>query len=802
MQSVQKIEPCHQVAAHWGTYRVRYGESGAPHALEGLDSDPDPSPIAQSMIGALTDSARIGQPMVRASFLEHGHRAGGTDRGRQAFVPLAWDSVLDLLEKELKRVIGEGGNQSIFGGSYGWASAGRFHHAQSQIHRFLNSIGGYTRSVQNYSFAAGMTILPHVIGTLDGIMAGHTDWRSIIENTETAVMFGGVPHRNAQVNAGGVSRHILNDCIEDLANAGCEIVTISPVQDDAPALRRQSWISIIPGTDVALMLAVAYVLETEGLADKVFLDRYTVGHDRFAAYLLGTSDGQPKSPQWAAPICDVPAEWITSLARRMARTRTMIMMSWSLQRADYGEQPYWMAITLAAMLGQIGLPGGGFGFGYGASNGVGNSTLGIAWPSMQQGENPVREHVPVARISDMLLNPGGTYAFNGEQRIYPEIKMIYWAGGNPFHHQQDINKLLEAWRKPQVVVVHDSWWNPLARHADIVLPVATQLERNDISMAARERMIAASHKIAEPFGMSLTDFEIFSRLSERFGVFEEFTESRGEEQWLRHLYAAATEQVRAKGLQAPGFDDFWQDGLVTFPEPEERQVLFGKFRDDPVRHKLSTPSGKIEIYSEKIAGFGYDDCPAHPVWLAPREWLGAELRKRYPLHMLSSQPATRLHSQYDNGIVSQSSKIRGREPISLHPADAAARGISQGDVVRVFNDRGSCLAGAVLCEALRPGVVNLATGAWYDPLDPFEPLTLDKHGNPNVLTADRGTSKLSQGCSAQSCLVEIERFDGDLPPITAYSPPEILEVVRDGRTSGQSGQGQPSGGAAEAPRSR
>lgn len=772
MDSGFKMPGRRQVSTHWGTYTARFS-NGSPVALDAIAMDPDPSPIGNSMIGALTDSARIGQPMVRASFLEKGNTAGGNGRGRDPFVALGWDDALALVAEELKRVIAEGGNGAIFGGSYGWASAGRFHHAQSQIHRFLNIIGGYTKSVQNYSFAAGMTILPHVIGTLDGIMIGHTDWRSIIDNTQTAVMFGGAPHRNSQVNAGGVSRHILSESLSDLAEAGCKIISISPLADDTPIASGHEWLSIVPGTDVALMMGLAHVLMSEGLADTAFLDRYTVGYDRFADYVLGKTDGLPKTPGWAARICDVPADRIIALARHMKKTRTMIMMAWSLQRADYGEQPYWMAIALAAMLGQIGLPGGGFGFGYGSSNGVGNSILGVSGPAIDQHRNPVTESIPVARISDMLLDPGGTYEFNGQHRIYPDVRLIYWAGGNPFHHQQDINKLLRAWQRPETIIVHDSWWNPLTRHADIVLPVATQLERNDISMAARDRMIAASHQIADPFGESLTDYEIFSRLSAHFSVVDAFTENRNEEQWLRHLYAIAAERVGEKGLHVPAFDTFWRDGLVTFPELAKPHILFEKFRHAPDTHGLATPSGRIEIYSERIAGFGYSDCPGHPVWREPREWLGAPMAARFPLHMLSNQPATRLHSQYDNGSLSKDSKIKGREPIRIHPADAAARGILGGDVVRVFNDRGQCLAGAVLSDSLRPGVVQLATGAWYDPLDPAVPNSLDKHGNPNMLTADCGTSRLSQGCSAQSCLVQIERYDGDLPPITAFTPPVI-----------------------------
>ena len=186
---------------------------------------------------------------------------------------------------------------------------------------------------------------------------------------------------------------------------------------------------------------------------------------------------------------------------------------------------------------------------------------------------------------------------------------------------------------------------------------------------------------------------------------------------------------------------------------------------------MSTPSGRIEIASATIAGFGYADCPGHPAWLPPVEGVGSTAAARFPLQLIANQPATRLHSQLDFGATSLASKIRGREPVRIHPQDAAARGISDGDVVRLYNDRGACLAGAVLSDALRLGVVQLATGAWYDPEDPAAETPFCLHGNPNVLTRDAGTSRLAQGCAGQLSLVEIERFDGPLPPIKAFDPP-------------------------------
>ncbi len=763
------------VATHWGTYRARM-EHGRPVALVPIESDPAPSPIGSTMIEALDDACRIRRPMVRRSFLENGHGAGGKARGGEPFIEVGWDLALELVAGELDRVRTGHGNGAIYGGSYGWASAGRFHHAQSQIHRFLNLIGGYTRSVQNYSFAAAHTILPHVIGDHGGLESGHTSWSSIVGSTKTLVAFGGLSGKNSQVSAGGVARHILPETLAALKEAGCRLVSISPVRDDTPDGFVDSWLAIRPGSDVALMLALAHVLVEEGLHDQAFLDRFTTGFDIFRRYLLGESEGSPKTPEWAAALCDLPADEIRSLARRMAATRTMIMVSWSLQRADHGEQPCWMAITLAAILGQIGLPGGGFGIGYGCVNGIGNPVLGMAWPSLDQGTNAVDEFIPVARIADMLLGPGGAYDFNGQRRRYPDIRMVYWAGGNPFHHHQDINLLLEAWRKPETVIVHESWWNALARHADIVLPATTQLERNDIVCSKRDQLLAASHRITTPVGEARSDYEIFAGLASRLGVERQFTEGRDEEDWLRAFYAQAREELRKHSVDAPDFDTFWTNGMVALPEPAKETVLLSAFRADPERHPLATPSGRIEIFSDRIAGFGYEDCPGHPAWLEPREWLGATAAGRFPLHLLSNQPKARLHSQYDNGPLSRATKIKGREPIRLNPDDAEMRGISDGDVVRVFNDRGACLAAAVMSPALRRGVVQLSTGAWYDPDAPGMVGALDKHGNPNVLTRDEGTSRLAQGPSPQSCLVEVERFGGELPLVTAFEPPRQLPV--------------------------
>jgi biotin/methionine sulfoxide reductase len=374
----------------------------------------------------------------------------------------------------------------------------------------------------------------------------------------------------------------------------------------------------------------------------------------------------------------------------------------------------------------------------------------------------------------MLLNPGGTYDFNGRRLTYPDIRLVYWCGGNPFHKIQDLNRLLHAWQKPETIIIHEPWWTPAARRADIVLPCATTLERNDIGAAPRDRFYFAMQKAIEPVGEARTDYEIYSALAERLGFGAQFTAERSEQQWLRHLYDLARDQAAKRNVDMPSFDAFWSAGHVEFPVPDDPPVLLAAYRNDPQAHPLRTPSGRIELFSETIAAYGYDDCLGHPVWLEPAEWLGSEQTMVYPLHLLSNQPRTRLHSQLDCGQVSRSAKVAEREPVWLHPDDAADRDIHTGDVVRIYNDRGACLAGAVVTDAIRPGVIQLATGAWFDPLDPAEIGSLDKHGNPNVLTLDKGTSKLAQCSIAQTTLVEVERFDGEPPPITAFDPPSMV----------------------------
>ena len=762
-------------ATHWGIYEVEQ-ERGKAVGLKPFARDPDPSPIGLSMFDACTGPVRVMKPVVRESVLQHGVGAAREKRGCERFVEVSWDTALDLGADAIRKTIASHGNEGIFGGSYGWASAGRFHHAQSQIHRFLNAAGGYVRHNDSYSLGAAHVVMDHLVATMRELTASHTSWNVLKANTQLFVSFGGVPHKNAQVSPGGPGEHQVRGGLREMHEAGVRFINISPTGDDIDTGGNVEWVPIRPNTDAALMLALSWVLHSEGLHDQAFLDKYCVGFERFQAYLTGQSDGQPKTPAWAAAISGVPAARITGLAREMARQRTMVTLSWSMQRSHHGEQPYWMIVTLAAMLGQIGLPGGGFGVGYGALNMVGSAETRFGGPTLNQGINKVQAFIPVARIADMLLHPGQEFSYNGTLHRYPVIDLVYWAGGNPFHHHQDINRLLTAWRKPATVIVHEQFWTATAKMADIVLPATTSLERDDLSHSGRERFMVAMKAMIAPVGSARHDYDIFVDLAGRLGVKEAFTEGKTAAQWLRQLYEDCRPSASAAGIKLPEFRQFWEAGIADLgaSSRDEQVVMLDKFRADPAGNRLKTPSGKIEIFSERLEGFGNADCGGHARWYEPTEWLGSPKAAQFPLHMLSDQPHTKLHSQFDHGKLSMDNKVRGREPVVMNPADAASRGIKDGEVVRVWNERGACLAGARVTDRIRPNVVKISTGAWYDPVSYAEPGSLDKHGNVNVLTLDIGASGLSQGCAAQTCLVQIERYEGTPPPVTAFALPEIV----------------------------
>jgi biotin/methionine sulfoxide reductase len=764
---IRRVPHC----SHWGAYTVLV-EDGRIVGVEPFEHDPAPSPVIRSVTEWANPERRILRPMVREGWLAARERSDRRGRGSERFVPVSWDEATGLVADEIRRVARDYGNASIFAGSYGWTSCGRFHHAPTLLKRTLNLVGGYTGHVDTYSIAAGPVILRHTLGDERACGGQSNTLDTIAEHTETLLVFGAMSPRTAQSEAGGIGAHHLESYLRAIAARGVKVIHVSPFRDDLPEWVGAEWWPIRPNTDTALMLALAGEIVLAGRHDAGFLDRCTSGSDAFLAYLRGTSDGQAKTADWAAGITGIDAAAIRALARRLVDTRSMITASWALQRAHHGEQPFWAAIGLAAVTGQIGLPGGGMGFGYGSLGGVGAPFVTGKSPAMTQGDRPIDSFIPVARISDMLLNPGGAYSYQGQDRTYPDTRLVYWAGGNPFHHHQDLNRLSEAWTRPETIIVQDPMFTATARRADIVLPATTSLERNDLAGNKRSDFILAMGRAIEPMGEARSDFDIFNGIAARLGVADAFNEGRDEMGWVRHLYNESRDHAaRRLGFEMPAFDTFWAQGHAACPVQRNHTYL-AEYREDPDAHPLDTESGKIVLGSATLARLGYADCGAHPSWIEPVEWLGGAATDE--LHLISHQPNGRLHSQLETAEASRADKRDGREQVRLNPACAARRGIDDGATVRLWNARGACLATACLSDAVAPGVAILPTGAWFTPTGNSG---LDLSGNPNVLTRDIGTSAFGQGCSAHTCLVRIEAHNGSAPDAIDTYHRQMAEIL-------------------------
>lgn len=720
------------------------------------------SPMGLAWYQRAIASDRILYPMIRVDWKPGGSGGDRSTRGVPKYRRASWDEALDLVASELKRVKTSYGNEAILGAvTGGWQTAGALHAKMAQFNRFLGLYGGFTSLVGNKSYACWQWAAPYSWGVQypDDSMADTT------ANTNVLIFWASDPMDCLKVRGPSFGR--TRDWITTLKERGVKLITIDPFFTETARVSDE-WIAIRPGSDTALMAAMAYYLISEKKADTAFLESHTVGYEPFRQYIMGETDGVKKTPEWASKLTDLSVERIVTLAQLYANTaKVKITCSRGIQRCDHGEQAVRMMITLALVKGEMGLPGGGLTFEIPGYAGTGDARLKGRGPASFPGvPNPVTQVILDQHFADSLLTAPVTVNHNGKSYPYPqpgksECKLAYWAGGSFLNQHDEINRNLQALAKFETVIVHDSWWTPATRAADIVLPIASLFERNDITQFWR--YVVYQHKVMEPVGESRTDFDIFKDLAKRLGTYDRFIMGmESEDAWLRKLLSMSDVKL--------SYDDFRQAGFYKLPVDEAPYVAFADFRKDPKANPLKTASGKFEIYSETIASYKYADCPATPQWIEPFEWLGSPKAAQYPLHIVNKHPRFRRHSSYDNvEALHQFSKINGFEPIYLHPKDAESRGIATGDIVRVFNDRGAVLCGAMVTTSVRPRVVLLEQGSWYAPAEPGRIGSLDRGGCANTLTAQRGTSQLAQGPVCHDSLVQIEKYAGDAKP-NDYAP--------------------------------
>ncbi len=731
--------------------------------------------------------ARVKYPMVRKGYLDSPADPKGV-RGSDEFVRISWDKAYKLIHEQHMRIRKQYGPASVFAGSYGWRSSGVLHKAQTLLQRYMSMAGGYSGHLGDYSTGAAQIIMPHVMGSIE-VYEQQTTYPVILESSEVVVLWGLNPINTLKIAWSSTDCAGL-EFFHQLKQSGKTIIAIDPILSETIEFfgENAQWVAPHPMTDVAMMMGIAHTLVKQDKHDKAFLNQYTTGYEVFEAYLMGEEDGVEKSAQWASNICGVPVAQLELLAEIFSQNRTMLMSGWGMQRQQYGEQRHWMLVTLAAMLGQIGLPGGGFGLSYHYSNG-GNPTrdagvLPAISASLGGGSSAgndwavsgATQSFPVARIVEALENPGKQFSHNGHTLTFPNIKMIWWAGGANFTHHQDTNRLIKAWQKPELIVISEPYWTAAAKHADIVLPITTSFERNDLTMTGdySNQHLVPMKKVVEPEGESRSDFEVFADMAEFLapGGHDVYTENKTEMEWLYGFYKAAQQGGRGSRVAMPNFSKFWQDNELIEMKWNDKNAKFVRhaaFREDPILNPLGTPSGKIEIYSKTIDSYKLEDCPAHPTWLEPDEYTGNASKDE--LQLMTAHAAHRLHSQFNYSHLREEYAIANREPIWIHPDDAASRGIQTGDLVRAYNQRGQVLVGAEVTNRIKPGSVCIHEGAWPD----FDKESgLCKNGGCNVLTLDIPTSRLANGCAANSALVKVEKFTGTALELTAFEPPKIV----------------------------
>lgn len=768
-------------AARWGVVRGHV-KGGKIMDLTPFEHDYAPSMNLEGLRELPYTPSRIRYPMVREGYLKNGP-ASRDKRGEEKFVRVSWDTALDLVAKEMNRVYDNYGPSAVFGRSYGWMSTGKVNAAINLQQRLLNLRGGFIQCINSYSTAAISRILPYVVGTGD---PRSTSWEMVLKHSERVILWGADPLVTNDIDW-LTTLHNGAGYFRALKAKGTKTISINPIATDTAEYLGSEWIAPRPGTDCAMMLGMIHELVRTKKTDEAFLAKCTYGWPELRDYVMGKTDGIEKTPAWAAQECGVPAEKIVELVHDMQSHRTMIMMGWGIQRIQYGEQSHWMGFALAAALGQIGLPGGGIGTNYAYSNGGTPMAYGPFLGGISSSVKPVKAStlpwkgskvIPVARFADCFVNPGKVIDFNGTKVTYPEVRLVMWAGGNPFAHQPDTMNLERAWKKPETVIVTDTVWTATARHADIVLPAATAFEHADITNIGTYSNdgIVAMQQAIEPQWESKSDYWIFSQLAERLGCQEAFTEGLDEMGWIRRLYGDAQKMGERIGVKLPNFEDFWKKGYVLFDvrEKDRKFVAFEDFRKDPKAHSLDTESGLIQLYSPQIAGYKYADCLGHPSYFVPSEGVNTKTQDT-PLALMACKSRYRMHSQLDGTTSHHFANIEDREPCWINPADAKTRGIESGDVVLVRNKRGALLAGAYVTDRVMPGVVVVHHGAWFAPMD-VNGRRIDVHGNSNTLTMDVPTSSLACGNIASTALVEVEKWKGELPRVYVYDQPERVLV--------------------------
>jgi anaerobic dimethyl sulfoxide reductase subunit A len=658
-------------------------------------------------------------------------RAGKKGEGK--FERISWDEALDILVAQLKRVKDTYGNEGIFLATGGGYLAG-LHNGGLAAARLLAQFGGFVTHYGNISSEGAVWASLTQYGS---VMVGNS--RDDLLNSKLIILWGWDPAR--MISGTNTMYHLIK-----AKENGAKIIAVDPRYHDTAATLADEWIPIRPSTDTAVMVAMANVMIKENLHDQAFLDKYTVGFDKFKEYVLGQADGVEKTPAWAAEISDVDAATIERLAHEYATTAPAALMDCQgPARSAMGEQFNRCAMTLCAMTANVGRPGGS------ACGGLMGIPVGhmFRMSAIPPGKNPfeltgpkikgtldIRERtimrVHINKIFDAILE--------GKKGGYPaDIRMMWSMCNNYMNQTGNSNKAHRALQKLEFLCVNELFMTAQARYADLLLPVTSAAERSDLTRPwPSGPYFTFINRALKPLGECKSDFDIATELAERLDI-KDFN-PHTEEEWLKILFDFNPEYQK----HIKDYDKFRKDGIHRV-QLEKPYIAFQKQIEDPENHPFETPSGKIEIFSQRVVEIDHPQCPPIPQYMQVPEDRFDPLAEKYPLQLITPHPKIRVHSE-----MYEVEWLREVEPHCawINPIDAGARGISDGDEIYVYNDRGKVAIAARVTERIIPGVISIFEGAWYNP----DENGIDRGACANTLTNDA----YSGGGAAvmNTCLVE------------------------------------------------
>jgi anaerobic selenocysteine-containing dehydrogenase len=782
-----------------------------------------PSPFALAYKKRVYSPNRILYPLKRVDWDPNGER-NVENRGKSRYVRISWDEAVDIIVGELKRVKEKYGPEAVLSQADIHGEVKVAHVTHGAANKLLALLGGYTIQMRNPDSWEGWAWGAKHVWGMEGVGQMKPDGNvipDIAENSQLLLFWGCDPETSPWGFNGQMASRICYWWTE----LGIKSVYICPELNYGAAIHADKWIPILPGTDAALQLAIAYVWMTEGTYDKEYISTHTFDYEKFEEYVLGKEDGIPKTPEWASKKCGVPEWTIKALARDWAAKPTSIAHGNGGPgiRSPYSTENGRLEVLLLAMQG-LGKPGAHQVKMIEWAPMMGPKTCampsGLVRPEMlrhaysvlevksnrakaaEKGEirneletlftpapiNP-QQSIPKDLIHEAILNPPiswyGNSTFPGTiddqfvKYTYPaegcsEVHMIWTDSPCWITCWNDSNAFIKALRSPKIefILAQHPWLENDCLFADIILPVNTKFEEQDIGYdmdTGQFWTVFSEGKCIEPVGESKSDYEVVCMIAEKLGLLEKYTSGITVDELIKLCFENS-------GIQDMiTYEEFKEKGyfvIPTDPEWEKTPVGLKEFHDDPDNNPLKTPSGKIEFCSQNLTKYFPDDIERPPVphWIekgeSHDERISSKRAKKYPLLMMSNHGRWRVHAQCDDITWTREAptcKVKGPdgykyEPIWINPADASARGIENSDVVKIYNERGAVLGGAYVTERMMPGVVYMDHGARYDPIVPGE---LDRGGAINTITPHNTTSQKATGMVVSSFLVEVEGTDLD-----------------------------------------